>query len=99
MAMFYLRAFDLKSYKSERTFSVVIGTNAFPTRRVDAATVAEIARHMDGYESEARASGRPLKLYCVQADQSRKPRGFDAATERGPLVRFVNTDKCPENAF
>ena len=94
MSMFYLRAFTLLSYESDRSFSVEIGTSAFVTRRVDASTVADLVSHMNGYEAEAKASGLPLSLYCVQADRDRKPRGFEAATERGgALVRFVNTDK------
>lgn len=104
MTMFRLRAYALVSYGAS-TYSVALGIagpEPFPSRLVEAKNVAALVPLMDAYEAEAAASGLPLQLYCMLANyRDRKPAGFDRATHgRGsPLVRFVNTDKCPEKAF
>jgi len=104
MTTFRLYAYPLVSY-GESSYSVELGlggVHPIPPRTVEAKNVAALVPLMDAYEADAKASGLPLKLACMLANyRDRKPAGFDRATHgRGsPLVRFVNTDKCPEEAF
>lgn len=104
MTMFRLHAYNLISY-GESMYSVDLGLSGvapIPPRTVEAKNVAALIPLMDAFEEEAKASGKPLQLTCNLLNyRDRKPAGFDRATHgRGsPLVRFVNTDKCPEKAF
>lgn len=65
-----------------------------PQKRVEAKNVKELAAHMDAWEAEMKATGKPWYLSCHAALRgARKPNGFDAATSRGgALVRYVNPE-------
>lgn len=101
MTTFRLIASDLLSYEGNGGggYSVAMtGRDPFPARVVEAKNVAELVPLMDAYAADATASGLPLQLYAMLRNpRDRAPNGFDRArAQGGPLMRFVNVDKCPE---